>query len=201
VVVVVGPVVVVGAVVVVVGSLVVVVDEPVVDVVVAVPMPVVVVVGAVVVVVGVVVVVVVAVVVVVVAVVVVAVVVVVDVGGTVGPGAPPGEGNAGRTMTGLVAGTEVVVVAGAVVEVVDVVAPAEPSAGLDLEVVPPPASPGPATVKATLRVNDDVLLRARRAKATLRSLAPALLPMRTRAEYLPVAHLLGLCEYTTNKDG
>jgi hypothetical protein len=189
-------VVVVGPVVVVVSSLVVVVDEPVVDVVVAVPMPVVVVVGAVVVVVGVVV-----VVVVVVAVVVVAVVVVVDVGGTVGPGAPPGEGNAGRTMTGLVAGTEVVVVVGAVVEVVDVVAPAEPSAGLDLEVVAPPASPGPATVSATLRVNDDVLLRARRAKATLRSLAPALLPMRTRAEYLPVAHRLGLCEYTTNKDG
>jgi hypothetical protein len=175
-------VVVVGAVVVVVGWLVVVVDEPGDDVVVAVPMSVVV--GAVVVVV---------------VVVAAAVVVVVEVGGRVGPGAPLGEGNAGSTMTGLVVvGAEVVVVAGTVVDVVDVVTPAEPAAGLGLEVVAPPAPP---TVRTTLRVNDEVLLRARRAKATLLSLPPPSLPMRTRAEYLPVAHRLGLCEYTTTKDG
>lgn len=187
--VVVGAVVVVGPVVVVVGPLVVVVDEPVVDkpvvdVVVPVPPPVVVVVRAVVVLV-----------------VVVDVVVVVAVGGKVVPGTPPGEGKAGNTMTGLVAGAEVVVLEGTVVGVVEVVVPAEPPAALDLDVVSPPGAPGPATVKTMLRVNDDVSLRARRVKVTLRSLVPALPPMRTRAEYFPVPHRLGLCEYTTERDG
>jgi hypothetical protein len=126
--------------------------------------------------------------------------VVVVVWSTVVPVVPGGAGNAGRMIMGVVVvpGTEVVVVL-RVVEVLEVVTPVEPTAGLGLELVVPGRA-GPAKVKTTRFVNEDVLLRTTRARDTVTSLVRGSLPMRTPAEYFPLAQLLGLCEYTTTTD-
>jgi hypothetical protein len=111
-------------------------------------------------------------------------------------------------MTGVVVvtGTEVVVVVTAV-DVLEDVGPPDPATDLGLVVVLVLVPAGSATVKRIRCENEEVLLRATRAKATLRSLGPGSVPLRprslrtrTRAEYVPVAQLFGWCEYTTTRD-
>lgn len=135
---------------------------------------------------------------------------VVVVGGMVVTVVPVGGGSAGRTMTGVVVvtGTEVVVVLIVVDELGDA-GPPDPAADLGLVVVVDmvlvPA--GSATVKKIGCENEELLLRATRAKVA-RSLAPGAIALgprsrrtRTRAENVPVAQLFGWCEYTTTRAG
>jgi hypothetical protein len=109
---------------------------------------------------------------------------------------PVGGGTAGRTMTGVevVTGAEVVVV-DRVVEVLEAGAPAPLTGGPGLVVgVTGLGRAGTARTKDTRCVDDDVLLPATRAKVTARWPEARSVPMRTRAEKLPVVQLFGLCE-------
>jgi hypothetical protein len=123
------------------------------------------------------------------------------------PVVPVGGGSAGRTMTGVVVvtGTEVVVVL-MVVDELGEVGPPDPAADLGTVVVVIVLVAGSAIVKEIRFENEESLLRATRAKATVRSISPGPVPLRpralrtrTRAEYVPAAQLFGWCEYTTTR--